>query len=272
MPYYKLELEYLPDAARISKSIKDCVAIARICRWESDNGTQPYRHAPPLSYSSLLPPPRYFRGRIEEGREPGICGAQWLPDDFRLPDLGEGLEEAELVEWCVHVGQQVQENDILAKMETAKALVDVPSPRGGIIAALHGQPGEAIKVGSPLVTYRDAGAAGDGVCGRPRCKRRKWQEHRSPAGRRARRCGISRRRASGSPGIGGDGKPLAAPAVRRLARDRGVNLEQITGSGIGGRITAADVEAVAKAKRRRPLKRLPRRRARRRARVARSGR
>src|SRR5437588_8828226 len=76
-------------------------------------------------------------------------------NDFCLPDLGEGLEDAELVEWCVHVGDRVQENDILAKMETAKALVDVPSPRAGTIAALHGKPGQAIKVGSPLVTYRD---------------------------------------------------------------------------------------------------------------------
>src|SRR5256885_8247002 len=73
---------------------------------------------------------------------------------FYLPDLGEGLDEAELIEWNVHVGQRVEENDILAKMETAKALVEVPSPRGGTIAELHGKPGETIKVGAPLVTYQ----------------------------------------------------------------------------------------------------------------------
>src|SRR5437588_9989852 len=77
------------------------------------------------------------------------------PNDFCLPDLGEGLEDAELIEWCVHVGQRVEENDILAKMETAKALVEVPSPRAGTILILHGKPGEAIKVGATLVTYRD---------------------------------------------------------------------------------------------------------------------
>ncbi len=75
--------------------------------------------------------------------------------DFRLPDLGEGLEEADLIEWCVHPGQRVKEDDILAKMETAKVLVDVPSPRSGVIAALHGAPGQTIKVGAPLVTYMD---------------------------------------------------------------------------------------------------------------------
>src|SRR5438477_2744622 len=81
------------------------------------------------------------------------------PNDFCLPDLGEGLEDAELIEWCVHVGQKVEENDILAKMETAKAVVEVPSPRGGVIAALHGKPGQTIKVGSPLVSYQEEAAS-----------------------------------------------------------------------------------------------------------------
>src|SRR2546421_8629479 len=81
------------------------------------------------------------------------------PNDFCLPDLGEGLEEAELIEWCVHVGDRVAENDTLAKMETAKALVEVPSPRAGVIATLHGKPGQCVKVGAPLVTYREESAA-----------------------------------------------------------------------------------------------------------------
>src|SRR3982750_1235825 len=81
------------------------------------------------------------------------------PNDFCLPDLGEGLAEAELIEWCVSVGQDVKEHDILAKMETAKAVVEVPSPRDGTIAQLHGQPGELIDVGAPLVTYGMPGDA-----------------------------------------------------------------------------------------------------------------
>src|SRR4029079_8812825 len=75
---------------------------------------------------------------------------------FYLPDLGEGLDEAELIEWNVRVGQKVEENDTLAKMETAKALVEVPSPRAGVVAMLHGKPGQAIKVGAPLVTFTAA--------------------------------------------------------------------------------------------------------------------
>ena len=68
------------------------------------------------------------------------------PNIFLLPDLGEGLEEAELIEWCVTEGQDVKESDMVAKMETAKAVVEVYSPRAGTIETLHGKPGETIKV------------------------------------------------------------------------------------------------------------------------------
>ena len=68
------------------------------------------------------------------------------PNEFILPDLGEGVAEAELIKWRVSVGQTVKEHDILADMETDKALVEVPSPRSGTITGLHGKEGEIIKV------------------------------------------------------------------------------------------------------------------------------
>jgi pyruvate dehydrogenase E2 component (dihydrolipoamide acetyltransferase) len=157
--------------------------------------------------------------------------------DFCLPDLGEGLEEAELVEWSVHVGDRVQENDTLCKMETAKALVDVPSPRSGIIATLHGKPGQAIKVGSPLVTYKEesASAKPDVRPAAPAVPDGNGREERQDAGTVVGNLAVS--------ATGPEGKSLAAPAVRRLARDLNVDLDQVTGTGIGGRITARDVEA-----------------------------
>ncbi len=81
------------------------------------------------------------------------------PNEFILPDLGEGVHEAELIKWRVQVGDNVQEHDILAEMETDKALVEVPSPRSGVIAALHGNEGEILKVGNVLVTYAGGGGA-----------------------------------------------------------------------------------------------------------------
>lgn len=186
------------------------------------------------------------------------------PNDFLLPDLGEGLEDAELIEWCVRPGQRVAENDTLAKMETAKALVEVPSPRAGVIAVLHGKPGQAIKVGRPLVTFRDEDSAEtdepaadedvateedatdspDDVASADR------EDAADDAGESP---GDGERRDAGTVVGSLDdaaieveaGKVLATPAVRRLARDLGVEIDQVKGTGIGGRITAKDVEAAA---------------------------
>src|SRR4051812_6358905 len=88
---------------------------------------------------------------------PGKASAN--PNDFILPDLGEGVHEAELIKWRVQVGQAIHEHDILAEMETDKALVEVPSPRAGVIAALHGNEGDILKVGNALVTYEGSGGS-----------------------------------------------------------------------------------------------------------------
>ncbi|HSV14588.1 MAG TPA: dihydrolipoamide acetyltransferase family protein, partial [Tepidisphaeraceae bacterium] len=118
------------------------------------------------------------------------------------------------------------------KMETAKALVDVPSPRGGIIAMLHGKPGQAIKVGAPLVTFKgDVSSSGNGA---PR---------NAPAVEERRDAGSVVGDLGDATAIEAEGKSLAAPAVRRLARDMGIELSHVHGTGIGGRITAGDVQA-----------------------------
>ncbi len=154
------------------------------------------------------------------------------PNEFLLPDLGEGLQEAELIEWCVKPGQRVAEFDTLAKVETDKALAEVPSPRAGVIKELHGKPGEKLKVGAVLVTFEGASPAA-----KPSAKKQ-VEEEREDAGT-----------VVGSltemVGVGGEGKVRAAPAVRRLARDLGVDIEQVRGTGIGGRVTSADVQAAA---------------------------
>ncbi len=79
---------------------------------------------------------------------------------FLLPDLGEGLEEAQLVQWLVQVGDTIQLNQPICQVETAKALVDIPSPYAGTVQALHAQPGDTVPVGAPLITIA---ATGDGT-------------------------------------------------------------------------------------------------------------
>jgi pyruvate dehydrogenase E2 component (dihydrolipoamide acetyltransferase) len=174
------------------------------------------------------------------------------PNEFLLPDLGEGLAEAELIEWCVKVGQAVKEFDIIAKMESDKALVEVPADRDGVIAQLHGKPGEKIKVHSPLVTYEATGtsapspksnkaSAGCDIGSQIASKLVDSEEQREDAGTVVGALGEL-------PGVGG-GKVRAAPAVRRLARDLNVEIETVQGTGIGGRVTSADVQRAADARR-----------------------
>jgi len=163
------------------------------------------------------------------------------PNIFLLPDLGEGLAEAELIKWRVEVGQKVDELQVLAEMETDKALVEVTSPRAGTIASLHGQPGEIIKVGAAFVEYSGGGGAAKPV------------EHKStpepkpqPAATTA---PASEEREDEGTVVGmmnaGEKKALATPAVRRMARDMGVDIDSVRGSGIGGRILEKDVQAAA---------------------------
>ena len=183
------------------------------------------------------------------------------PLDFILPDLGEGVHEAELIKWRVQVGQAVNEHDIVAEMETDKALVEVPSPRTGVIAALHGSEGEILKVGNALVTF--AGDGGRTVESKPQAKPA-VSKAASPApssngshkpapvpapaaAAEAEDAGTVVGKMGGAlAGITAEaGKALATPAVRRLARDLGVDIDAVPGTGIGGRVLEKDVRAAA---------------------------
>ncbi|ACQ82095.1 catalytic domain of components of various dehydrogenase complexes [Beutenbergia cavernae DSM 12333] len=83
--------------------------------------------------------------------------------EFRLPDLGEGLTESDIVSWRVAPGESVELNQIIAEVETAKALVELPSPYAGVVSALHAEPGQTVQVGEPLVTFEVAVAGGGGA-------------------------------------------------------------------------------------------------------------
>src|SRR5579864_9107500 len=155
---------------------------------------------------------------------------------FVLPDLGEGLTEAQLVRWRVEPGATVEVNAPLCEVETAKAVVVIPSPWAGTVRGVHGKPGESIAVGAPLVTIaaaEEAATEGDGeavLVG---------YGSRAPGAQEVRR---RARPAGGAPAESGEEGVRAAPFVRQLARDLGVDLAAVAGTGPGGRITRADVE------------------------------
>ncbi len=159
------------------------------------------------------------------------------PNIFILPDLGEGLEEAELIKWVVKEGDTVDELEVIAEMETDKALVEVPSPRAGTIKTLHGNDGDIIKVGAPFVTYEggpdDAPAAAPAATPAAEADDDRPEDQGSVVGQMS----------ESTPGMGSsDGKALASPAVRRMARDAGIDINSVAGTGIGGRVTKKDIE------------------------------
>ncbi len=160
------------------------------------------------------------------------------PNVFILPDLGEGVHEAEMIAWKVSVGDVVEEHQTLAEMETDKALVEVPSPRAGVIKTLHGSEGEILKVGNALVTYE----GGDEAEAAPAPAAEAAPAVAAPAAERE-DAGTVVGAVSDEPLMpAGEGKALATPAVRRLARDLGVDIDAIAGTGLAGRVTAKDVK------------------------------
>src|SRR5262244_3532011 len=152
---------------------------------------------------------------------------------FVLPDLGEGLVEAEIVGVLVHEGDVVAEDAPLLEVETDKARVEIPSPMAGRVEKIHVQPGQSVKVGMPLVSFADAGA-GAGA-----------SAPKSPAPAPA--APLAARPAEAGAAAPGAGPVPAAPATRRLARELGVDLRAVRGSGPAGRVTDDDVRAAATA-------------------------
>jgi pyruvate dehydrogenase E2 component (dihydrolipoamide acetyltransferase) len=150
---------------------------------------------------------------------------------FNFPDVGEGIHEGRIVEWVVAEGATVAEDETLVKVETDKAVVELPSPRAGVVLKLHAAADAAIEVGDPLVTIGEAGETlPDEAAGTDEPAQKSAPapvEEAPPAGPAARR-------------------PLATPRTRALARKLGVDLGSVRGSGTGGRITDEDVERAAR--------------------------
>ncbi|MFH9012823.1 dihydrolipoamide acetyltransferase family protein [Streptomyces sp. NPDC017943] len=215
--------------------------------------------------------------------------------EFKLPDLGEGLTEAEIVRWLVEVGDVVAIDQPVVEVETAKAMVEVPCPYGGVVTARFGEEGTELPVGAPLITVAvgERPASGDGgtpagtaeapaatgaegsgnvlvgygtseAPARRRRVRRTHPVHGTPSGP----AGAAVEGVSAAPAMTGQGAALAvnghgsapaaarsedgpvpviSPLVRRLARQNGLDLRELTGSGPDGLILRADVEYALRA-------------------------
>ena len=216
---------------------------------------------------------------------------------FRLPDVGEGLTEADIVAWHVKPGDQVSINQVIVEIETAKAVVELPCPYEGVVTGLLVDEGSTVDVGTPIIAV-DVGAAGGtaesgggpgttgvpagstpagtpaapglgspvqaafepGMVGSPAPKIERqavlvgYGVKLGATRRRTRKAGAGGSRSAApslepagapSPGPGRNGRPAAKPPVRKLAKDLGVDLAGLAGSGPGGSITREDVRGAA---------------------------
>ncbi|MFE1196653.1 dihydrolipoamide acetyltransferase family protein [Streptomyces olivaceoviridis] len=209
--------------------------------------------------------------------------------EFKLPDLGEGLTEAEIVRWLVQVGDVVAVDQPVVEVETAKAMVEVPCPYGGVVTARFGEEGTELPVGAPLLTVAvgerapEPEGSGNVLVGygtqAPAARRRRVRAGTAavdgqgfrraadgtgqaaptgaPGNGRAARRGTARADAHASTPTTAPARPAAAPTespvpvisplVRKLARDNGVDLRRLAGSGPDGLILRADVENALRA-------------------------
>ena len=167
---------------------------------------------------------------------------------MRLPDVGEGVAEAELVQWFVAVGDEVTTESVLAEVLTDKATVEVSSPVAGVVTTLHGEPGDVLAVGSDLVEIETASAKtpDDSPTLPPPVGESSHDDEPvaaaeaepSPAPEPAERVAAE----APKPDAPIAARPAAAPAVRERARSLGLNLADVEGSGPGGRIVHADLD------------------------------
>lgn len=174
---------------------------------------------------------------------------------FILPDLGEGVHEAELIKWRVSAGDQVAEHQTLAEMETDKALVEVPSPWAGVVTELCGAEGDIINVGSVLVRYgENAGhASASPDSDQAQATESSASEEREDAGTVVGSMNndgdapsaLTRRRTEAQEVPTEQARALATPAIRGIAKQLGVDINRVLGTGRGGRVTASDVERFA---------------------------
>jgi pyruvate dehydrogenase E2 component (dihydrolipoyllysine-residue acetyltransferase) len=164
--------------------------------------------------------------------------------EFKLPDIGEGISEVELLQWYVAEGDAVREDQNLAEIETDKAVADLPSPYTGVVSRLHYKAGDRIPVGAVLVSFAEE----ERKAAEPAPSRAEEPVPEQPSGVETSAASAAAgmpRPAAPSPPESGRGRVLAAPATRRRARELGIDLAAVQGSGPGGRVTLEDLERQA---------------------------
>lgn len=172
-----------------------------------------------------------------------------MPRDFKLPDIGEGLTEAEIVRWLIAEGEAVESDQPLVEVETDKAVVEIPSPYAGVVLKHGGSEGEVIEVGQVLVVIGEAGETGESESEiEPAPSKPAPEPEAPPVAEPSPIVGTLSEQAETIDSSPGESEAQALevkalPIVRKLARENDIDLTEVTGTGPHGRITREDVES-----------------------------
>ncbi len=179
--------------------------------------------------------------------------------EFKLPDLGEGLTEGEIVKWLVKVGDSIEEDQVFVQVETDKAIIEIPSPRKGVVLQLGAAEGEMVHVGQCIIVIGEEGEKPEEVPAKPEAASVKTETagerpsvgvvgnlEEAPEEKEIEKEGVVAEKGPTPSKKGAE--IIAMPAVRKLARELKVDLQVILGSGPQGRITKEDVQKAAEKK------------------------
>jgi pyruvate dehydrogenase E2 component (dihydrolipoamide acetyltransferase) len=160
--------------------------------------------------------------------------------EFELPDVGEGVAEGEIVEWLVEEGDTVEEDQPVAEVETDKAVVEVPSPVNGSVREIHAEAGEMVPVGTVIITFAEEGDAETEEATSEGTAEESVETDAAETSASATEAETTDEETPTA-----SGRVFAAPSARRLARELGVDISAVDGSGPGGRVSERDVRAAA---------------------------
>ncbi|MCB0327019.1 MAG: E3 binding domain-containing protein, partial [Bdellovibrionales bacterium] len=159
--------------------------------------------------------------------------------EFKLPDIGEGVSEGEIVQWLVAPGEKVEEDQAIVELMTDKATVEIASPKQGTIEKLFGDAGQSIAVGSPLASI----AVSQESSSDQAHEKNEETFTKKEAKQDQKEASQTQDTSSSLNGTGDPSLVLASPATRKLAREKGIDLYEVKGTGDHGRVTLEDVKS-----------------------------
>lgn len=171
--------------------------------------------------------------------------------EFKLPDVGEGVHEGEIVQWLVDEGDRIEEDQSIVEVMTDKATVEIPAPRAGVLLKRYAEEGDIVEVGSVILVIGDEGEeVADAESIEPETEAAQTAEpangQEAPASTSTEKAAPATASGNGQqPAAPPKGRVLATPATRKLARELGIDIAQVQGSGPAGRVTDDDVRAFA---------------------------